>query len=116
MVSNADPPNDGYRFQSMKLRIHPQARLDQRLQFEYLRRSHAGPITLQKFINSIREAKIKIRDNPKTWSFVPGSKRVRRVQVPAFRMQLFYVLTADNLPFILEIAGPGAQPRWLGRL
>jgi len=100
----------------MNPRIHPLARLDQRRQFEYLRKVHVGSGTLQKFIDAIREAKKKIGDNPQTWSFVPGSKRVRHVQVPTFRMQVFYIITPDEVPFILEIAGPGAEPRWRERL
>jgi plasmid stabilization system protein ParE len=99
----------------MNPRIHPKARLDQRRQFEYLREAHAGPATLQKFIDAIREAKRKIGDHPTTWSFVPGSKRVRRVQIRAFRMQIVYVVMPNGTPFILEIAGPGVQPRWLER-
>ena len=54
--------------------------------------------------------------NPQTWSFAPGSKRVRRVQVRAFRMQVFYIILPAGTPFILEIAGPGLEPHWRGRL
>ncbi len=97
----------------MNPRIHPKARLDLRRQFEYLREAHAGPATLRKFIDAIREAKRKIGDNPTTSNFVPGSKRVLRVQVRAFRMQVFYLITPNGTPLILEIAGPGVQPLWL---
>jgi hypothetical protein len=41
---------------------------------------------------------------------------VRRVQVTAFRLQIFYVITPKGVPFILEIAGPGVRPRWRGRV
>ena len=100
----------------MKPRVHPYARQDQRRQFEYLRKTNAGPATLQGFIDAVREAKKKIGDNPKTWNFAPGSKRVRRVQILNYRMQVYYVITPDEVPLILEIAGPGAEPRWHKRL
>ena len=72
--------------------------------------------TLLKFLDEIEAAAQRIADNPKTWSFAQGSKLVRRVQVAAFRLQIFYVITPNGVPFILEIAGPGARPRWRGRL
>ena len=96
--------------------IHPQARADQRRQFEYLRDNYAGPLTLRKFIAAMREAKSKIRDNPKTWSYAPGSKRVRKVQVLEFRFQVFYTIQKNGVPLILEFAGPGLQPRGVDRL
>jgi hypothetical protein len=96
--------------------IHPLARADQRRQFEYLRDAYAGPVTLRKFIDAIREAKDKIRDNPATWSFAPRSKRVRMSQILEFRMQVFYTIQKSGVPLILEFAGPGLQPRWADRL
>jgi plasmid stabilization system protein ParE len=100
----------------MKPRIHPQAQRDQRRHFEYLRKAEVGSATLQKYFHAIRDAAQKIADNPETWSFAPGSERVRRVQVPAFRMQVFYILLPNGTPFILEICGPGSPPRWSERL
>ena len=104
------------RTSSFKMRrnpdIHPLARADQRRQFEYLLDAYAGPVTLRKFVAAIREAKNKIRDNPATWSFAPGSRRVRKVQILEFRMQVFYTIQKNGVPLILEFAGPGLQPRW----
>jgi plasmid stabilization system protein ParE len=96
--------------------IHPWARADLRHQFGYLQAAYAGPATLRKFIRAVREAKNKIRDNPRTWSFAPGSKRVRKVQILDFRMQAFYTIQRNGVPLILEFAGPGLQPRWVERL
>jgi plasmid stabilization system protein ParE len=96
--------------------FHPLAQRDYRHHFEYLRKAHAGPETLQEFIESIRESKKKIVENSGTWSFAPGSKRVRRVQVPAFRVQVFYIVVPNDRPLILEIAGPGSRPCWHRRL
>ncbi len=100
----------------MNPQIHPAALADVRRQFRYLQAASAGSVTLLKFIAAVRQAKNQIRDNPGTWSLVPGSRRVRRVQIPDFRMQVFYTIQKDGVPLILEIAGPGLQPRWRGRL
>ena len=100
----------------MNPKIHPQAQADYWRQFEYLRKAHVGSVTLRKYFAAIREAKRKITKNPGTWSFIPGSKRVRRVQVRDFRMQVFYIVLPDGRPFILEISGPGELPHWRERL
>ncbi len=100
----------------MSLRIHPGARADQKHHFKYLQQAGAAPLTLQKLVDAIREAKRKIRENPATWNFVPGSKRVRRVQIANFRIQVVYTILPDGVPLILEFVGPGFQPRWRERL
>jgi hypothetical protein len=75
-----------------------------------------GADTLRKFNLAIREVKRKIRSQPETWSFVPGSRRVRKVQIPDFRMQAFYMIQRNGVPLLIEFAGAGLQPRWRGRL
>jgi plasmid stabilization system protein ParE len=100
----------------MKIRIRAAARADLQRQFHYLQQSHAGDETLDKLVSEVEEAVDKISRNPQTWSFAPGSQRVRRVQLPRFRMQVFYFIRSDGVPVVLEFAGPGLQPRWPGRL
>ena len=100
----------------MKPRLHDLALWDYRIHLEYLQKAKVSVETLGKYLDEIEAAGQRIADNPTTWSFAPGSKRVRRVQVAAFRLQIFYVITPQGVPFILEIAGPGARPRWRGRL
>ncbi len=96
--------------------IHPAARADQRSQWEYLQAAGCDPTALKNFIAAILEAYDKIQTNPGTWSFARGSKKVRKVQVPDFRMQVFYTIQRNGVPLIIEIAGPGLQPRWRERL
>jgi plasmid stabilization system protein ParE len=100
----------------MNPKLHDLALRDYRVHFEYLQNANVSEKTLGKYLDEIEAAGQRIADNPTTWSFTPGSKRVRRVQVAAFRLQIFYVITPQGVPFILEIAGPGARPRWRGRL
>jgi uncharacterized membrane protein len=100
----------------MKPKLHDLALRDYRVHFEYLQKAKVSEKTLVKYLDEIEAAGQRIADNPKTWSFAPGSKRVRRVQVTAFRLQIFYVITPKGVPFILEIAGPGVRPRWRGRV
>jgi len=99
----------------MKIRIRAAARADLQRQFYYLQQSHAGDETLVKLVSEVEEALAKISRNPQTWSFAPGSQRVRRVQLPRFRMQVFYFIRRDGIPIVLEFARPGLQPRWAGR-
>jgi uncharacterized protein YqgV (UPF0045/DUF77 family) len=89
----------------MSLQIHPGARADQKNHFKYLQQAGAAPLTLQKLIEAIREAKTKIREHPDTWSFIPGSKRVRRVQITSFRMQVVFRKVRNCLThaFITEV-------------
>jgi len=70
----------------MKTRIRAAARADLQRQFHYLQQSHAGDETLDKLVSEVDEALAQISRNPQTWSFAPGSRRVRRVQLPRFRM------------------------------
>jgi hypothetical protein len=100
----------------MKIRIRAAAQADLQKQFAYLQQSHASDETLEELVSEIDEALVKINRNPLTWSFAPGSQRVRRVQLLKFRMQVFYFIRSDGIPVILEFAGPGLQPRWAGRL
>ena len=100
----------------MNVQLHPLALADLREQFRYLQGNHVGEITLRRFVESVQEAKRRIEMNPPTWSFAPGSKRVRKVQIKRFRMQVFYAIQKNGVPLILEFAGPGLQPRWARRL
>ena len=96
--------------------IDPAADADLREQFAYLRSNFAGDETLRSFTASVREALVMIETNPRTWSFAPRSKRVRKVQISRFRMQVFYYIQKNGRPLIIEFAGPGLQPRWRERL
>ena len=100
----------------MQIRILSSARADFQRQFRYLQDAYVGDETLDKFLEEVDQACLKIHKNPRTWSFVPGSRRVRRVQISRFRMQVFYLIRKDGAPVILEFAGPGVQPRWVDRL
>jgi len=103
-------------YSKMKPEIHPAAEADLLHHAEYLRCESVDENVPLKFAEEIRRALEKIEANPLTWSFAPGSRRVRKVQVPRFRMQVFYLLRRDGVPFVLEFAGAGLRPRWRGRL
>jgi len=78
--------------------------------------SSSSCVCAMKFIYAIRKARAKIRKFPKTWSFVKGSKTVRKVQIKEFRMTVFYAVVDAKTVHVLEYAGPGLLPRWAGRL
>lgn len=96
--------------------VHPAADEDIDRQFKWLRDNYCDAATLHRFLDAIEKAKVKIRDNPETWSKVPGSKKVQKVQIKSFRMTAFYILQKNKVPLILEFAGPGLMPRWAERL
>jgi hypothetical protein len=96
-------------FRSLALR-------DVEVQIDYLHKTDAGDKLTVALLEDLEEAKRKIERNPRTWSFASGSKRVRKVQIPRFRLQVFYIIRMDGAPVIIEVAGPGFQPRWAGRL
>lgn len=96
----------------MKPVLHPLATQDFKKHFAYLRRAEVGGKILADFLDAAEEAKLKIGRNPRTWSFAPGSRQVRRVHMQQFRMQVFYRIMPNGVPLILEFAGPGAEPRW----
>ncbi len=73
----------------MKFHIHPWAEADLRLQIEYLEKAEVSLEVLEDFDAAVREALVKISTNPVTWSFAPGSTKIRKVQMPQFRMQVF---------------------------
>jgi hypothetical protein len=100
----------------MHIQLHPTAKLDLQRHIEYLESAGIVDERLREFTAVIQEAFAKIEQNPMTWSFAPGSRRVRKVQIRQFRLQVFYVLRTNKAPLILEVAGPGVQPRWRGRL
>lgn len=101
----------------IQLITHDEAVADVRKQFFRLRDElHCGPSTLKKFIFSIRKARAKIRNFPKTWSLAKGSKTIRKVQIKEFRMTVFYEIVDAQTVHVLEYAGPGLQPRWSERL
>ena len=100
----------------MRVQIHPYAESDLNHQIDYLLLGNSGDSTIRKFKLAVRQAKGKIRDNPRTWSLVSGSTKVRKVQILEFRMQVFYSIQSNGVPLILEFAGPGLQPRWAERL
>jgi hypothetical protein len=85
-------------------------------QFDWLRDHDCSPMTLDKFLDAVEEAKRKIGDNPETWSKVSVRSRVRKVQIKSFRMTVFYSIRKNKVPLILEFAGPGMLPRWADRL
>ncbi len=100
----------------MKPVLHPEAVGDYSRYFEYLREKGASVKTLDDYLDAAEEAKLKIAQNPRTWSFSPGSKKVRRVHMRQFRMQVFYTIRSNGEALILEFCGPGAKPRWPERL
>jgi ParE toxin of type II toxin-antitoxin system, parDE len=100
----------------VKAIFHPGALADLRNQAHYLEQQNASEEVLRGLFEAIRLAKEKIEQNPRTWSFIPGTKRVRKVQVPRFGMQVVYAIKGDGVPLIIELIGPGVQPRWVERL
>ena len=100
----------------MKAIFHPDAIADLKRQARYLREEEAPEQVLRDFFESVRLTKEKIEENPRTWSFVRGSRRLRKIQMPRFRMQVVYAIKKDGALLIIEFIGPGVQPRWRGRL
>lgn len=96
--------------------IHWAAEADLHHHVRYLRESNASEEVVRGFLDDAETAIEKIERNPGTWSFAPGSRRVRKVQMPRFRVQVFYRVREDGTPVILEFAGAGLQPRWSTRL
>jgi hypothetical protein len=103
-------------YKKLKPAVHPLAIDDIDRQVEWLENHFCSPETVDKFLDAIEKAKAKIRDNPETWCKVPGSPRIRRVQINSFRMTAFYILRKGKPPLILEFAGAGLMPRWAKRL
>jgi len=100
----------------VKSELHPEAVRDFYNQLRYLEEKQCSLLTIQKFVHAIREGRDKIERNPITWNLARGSKRVRKLQVPAFRYVIYYLVQSNGVPLILEFAGPGQQPRWWKRL
>jgi hypothetical protein len=100
----------------METVLHPAALSDLADYLNYLLQAKVGDETRLAFSNAIKQTRQKIERNPRTWSFAEGSKRVRKVQIPRFKMQVFYLIRADGAPLILEFAGAGRLPRWADRL
>jgi hypothetical protein len=100
----------------MKAIFHPDAWIDLGNQARYLEQQNASDEVLRGLFEAVRQAKAKIEQNPRTWSFVPGSRRIRKVQIPRFGMQVVYAIKEDGVPLIIELIGPGVQPRWGERL
>jgi len=99
----------------MKAILHRGAWTDLRNQAKYLEQQNVPDVVLQALFEDVRLAKEKIEQNPRTWSHVTGSKRVRKVQIPRFGMQAIYAIRKNGVALILEFVGPGVQPRWRER-
>jgi hypothetical protein len=100
----------------MKAIFRALALADIEVQLDYLRETDASDEIVVGLLEDLDQAKQKIERHPQTWSFALGSRRVRKVQIPRFRLQVFYIIRKDGTPVILEVAGPGFQPRWVERL
>lgn len=100
----------------MNAMIHQLAEADLMHHVRYLRESDASEEIVRRFLDGAEEAVKRIEGNPGTWSFARGSRRVRKVQISHFRIQVFYRVREDGTPVILEFAGAGLQPRWRERL
>lgn len=100
----------------MNAMIHQLAEADLLHHVQYLRESDASEEVVRDFLSGAEEAVKRIEQNSDTWSFARGSRRVRKVQISRFRMQVFYRVREDGTPVILEFAGAGLQPRWSERL
>ena len=61
----------------------------------YLRESNASEEVVRGFLDGAEEAVKRIERNPETWSFARGSRRVRKVQIARFRVQVFYRVRQD---------------------
>ena len=100
----------------MYIQFHPAAKLDLQRHVKFLEEAGVLDEQLREFTTAVQEALAKIEHNPMTWSFASGSRRVRKVQIRQFRLQVFYIIRPNKVPLILEVAGPGVQPRWRRRL
>jgi hypothetical protein len=100
----------------MKTIFHPGVWIDLEEQVRYLDDKNAPPEVVSGLFKSFWSAVEKIEQNPLTWSFMTGSKRARKVQMSRFRMQLVYAIRDDGALLIIEMIGPGIQPRWGDRL
>jgi hypothetical protein len=100
----------------MNLQLHPAAKVDLQEHVAYLLEQGAEGGQLRAFHRAVEEAWAKIERNPMTWSFASGSRRIRKVQILRFRLQVFYSVRLNEVPLILEISGPGRHPRWRRRL
>jgi hypothetical protein len=100
----------------MNLQFHPAAKVDLQQHVTYLLENGVEGDQLKAFHSAVREALAKVERNPMTWSLASGSRRIRKVQILRFRLPVFYLTRPDEVPLILEIAGPGRQSRWRRRL
>jgi hypothetical protein len=100
----------------MSIKIHPLAEIDLQEHVDYLIAADFSDERLLDFQSAVEEAYAKIERNPTTWSFAFRSRRVRKVQILRFRLQVFYLARTGEPPLVLEVAGPGRLPRWRRRL
>jgi hypothetical protein len=100
----------------MRTVFHPGIWLDLEEQARYLNEQNAPPEVVSALFKSFWSAVAQIEQNPLTWSFMPGSKRARKVRMPRFRMQLVYTIRSGGSLLIVELIGSGIQPRWPDRL
>jgi hypothetical protein len=100
----------------MRVVFHPGTWIDLEEQTRYLNDQNAPPEVVSALFKSFWSAVSQIERNPLTWSFMSGSKRARKVQIPRFRMQLVYTIRNDDSLLVVELIGPGIQPRWPDRL
>jgi len=101
----------------LKVEIHPEAKIDFYAQIEYLASQDCSIETLYKFVFEIELASKAIEQNTHTWPLARASKRVRKYgPTKTFRYLVYYVVTENGTPRIIEYAGPGRQLRWKRRL
>jgi len=97
--------------------IHVEAKIDFYLQIDYLAKHGCSIETLLKFAREMELASEAIGANPQTWPLARPSKRVRKYgPTKNFRYLVFYVITKNGVPRIIDYAGPGREPRWMKRI
>ena len=96
--------------------IHAAAKIDFYAQIEYLAEQNCSIETLHKFVEEMEVACDAIGENTFTWPLARPSKRVRKFgPTKTFRYLVFYVVLENGTARIIDYAGPGRQPRWMGR-
>jgi hypothetical protein len=86
-------------------------------QIEYLAAQNCSIETLYRFIAEIESADKAIEQNTYTWPLAQPSRHVRKYgPTKTFRYLVYYIVTENGIPLIIEYSGPGRQARWRKRL
>jgi hypothetical protein len=99
----------------MHLQLHPAARVDLQVHVAYLL-ERALRATTKGVSDHGRKGLGENRTQPHDLELCARKQAHSQVRILRFRLQVFYITRRGEVPLVLEIAGPGRQPRWLRRL